>query len=68
MFLFLYIWNYSFFIMYTFIFLANDINFSGSISPDELLIALHTIDPAEGECDMKTVIKGRWVLQPFFVI
>jgi symplekin len=29
----------------------------GAMSPAELLIALHNIDPAK--CDMKTVIKAR---------
>lgn len=38
---------------------ANDLDagYGSSLTPADLLVALHTIDP--NKCDMKTVIKGE---------
>ena len=34
-------------------------NFQSPLTPAELLIALHNIDPSK--CDMKTIIKGLYI-------
>lgn len=41
----------------------SDANYTSPLTPVDLLIALHNIDPAK--CDMKTIIKGVLMLSNF---
>lgn len=37
----------------------SEVSHSSPISPTDLLVALHTIDPSK--CELKTVIKGNYI-------
>ena len=37
---------------------AGDASYSSPLTPAELLMSLHNIDP--NKCDMKTIIKGKY--------